>query len=60
VKKNFGKATAVLALVITINVLMSERALRETYLPGFKAAVEHGGVYSVAGAYNKFRGEWCT
>jgi len=44
----------------TINVLMSERALREIYLPGFKAAVEQGGVYSVMGAYNKFRGEWCT
>lgn len=44
----------------SINVLMSERALREIYLPGFKAAVEQGGVYSVMGAYNKFRGEWCT
>lgn len=43
-----------------VNVLMSERALREIYLPGFKAAVEQGGVYSVMGAYNKFRGEWCT
>ncbi|HWB90924.1 MAG TPA: glycoside hydrolase family 3 C-terminal domain-containing protein [Puia sp.] len=44
----------------SINVLVSERALREIYLPGFKAAVEKGGVYSVMGAYNKFRGEWCT
>jgi len=43
-----------------VNVLMSERALREIYLPGFKAAVVEGGVYSVMGAYNKFRGEWCT
>ena len=43
-----------------VNVLMSERALREIYLPGFKAAVMQGGVYSVMGAYNKFRGEWCT
>jgi len=43
-----------------VNVLMSERALREIYLPGFKAAVEQGGVYSVMGAYNKFRGQWCT
>jgi beta-glucosidase len=43
-----------------INVLMSERALREIYLPGFKAAVKEGGVYSVMGAYNKFRGEFCT
>ncbi|MCW3092749.1 MAG: glycoside hydrolase family 3 [Ferruginibacter sp.] len=44
----------------SINVLMSERALREIYLPGFKAAVQEGGVYSVMGAYNKFRGQWCT
>ena len=43
-----------------VNVLMSERALREIYLPGFKAAVMEGGAYSVMGAYNKFRGEWCT
>ncbi|GGA81847.1 glycosyl hydrolase [Puia dinghuensis] len=43
-----------------VNVIMSERALREIYLPGFKAAVTEGGVYSVMGAYNKFRGEWCT
>lgn len=44
----------------SINVLMSERALREIYLPGFKAAVEEAGVYTVMGAYNKFRGQWCT
>ncbi len=44
----------------SINVLMSERALREIYLPGFKAAVQVGGVYTVMGAYNKFRGQWCT
>lgn len=43
-----------------VNVLMSERALREIYLPGFKAAVTEGGVYSVMGAYNKFRGQFCT
>ncbi|MCU7550171.1 glycoside hydrolase family 3 C-terminal domain-containing protein [Chitinophagaceae bacterium LB-8] len=44
----------------SINVLMSERALREIYLPGFKAAVQEGGVYTVMGAYNKFRGQFCT
>jgi beta-glucosidase len=43
-----------------INVEMSERALREIYLPGFKAAVTEGGVNSIMGAYNKFRGEYCT
>ena len=44
----------------TINVEMSERALHEIYLPGFKAAVTEGNVNTLMGAYNKFRGEWCT
>lgn len=43
-----------------INVIMSERALREIYMPGFKAAVMEGGVNTMMGAYNKFRGEYCT
>lgn len=42
----------------SIDVLASERALREIYLPGFRAAVEKGGAYSVMGAYNRFRGEF--
>ncbi|HUE82097.1 MAG TPA: glycoside hydrolase family 3 C-terminal domain-containing protein [Pyrinomonadaceae bacterium] len=41
----------------TINVEMDERALREIYLPAFKAAVQEAGVLTVMGAYNKFRGE---
>jgi beta-glucosidase len=44
----------------SINVEMSERALREIYLPGFKAAVTEGGVNTLMGSYNKFRGEWAT
>jgi beta-glucosidase len=44
----------------TVNVLMSERALREIYLPGFKAAVTLGGVNTVMGSYNKFRGQYAT
>lgn len=43
-----------------INVEMSDRALREIYLPGFRAAVVEGGVNTVMGAYNRFRGEYCT
>lgn len=42
-----------------VDVEMSERALHEIYLPGFKAAVEKGGVYAIMGAYNKFSGTWC-
>jgi len=44
----------------TIDVYASERALREIYLPAFKAAVEEGGALTVMAAYNKFRGEWCA
>lgn len=44
----------------SINVLMSERALREIYLPGFKAAIEEADVNTIMGAYNRFRGEFCT
>jgi beta-glucosidase len=44
----------------SIDVEMSERALREIYLPGFKAAVTDAHVNTLMGAYNKFRGQWCT
>ncbi len=42
-----------------INVELSDRALYEIYLPAFKAAVEEGGVWSIMGSYNKFRGQHC-
>jgi len=44
----------------SVDVTMSERALREIYLPGFKASVMEGGAYTVMAAYNKFRGDWCS
>lgn len=44
----------------TVSVEMDERTLREIYLPGFAAAVKEGGVYTLMGAYNKFRGQYCT
>jgi len=43
----------------TIDVEVDERALREIYLPAFKAAVQEAGVWSVMGAYNQFRGQHC-
>lgn len=44
----------------TVDVECSERALREIYLPAFKAAVQEGGALTVMAAYNKFRGEFCV
>jgi beta-glucosidase len=43
----------------SINVEMDERALREIYLPAFRASVQEAGVLSVMGAYNLFRGQHC-
>lgn len=39
------------------NAIVSERDLRETYLPAFRTLVTEGNVYSVMGAYNQFRGQ---
>ncbi len=43
-----------------VNVEVSERALREIYLPGFRAAVRQGGVYTVMSAYNLVRGHYAS
>jgi len=42
-----------------INVELSDRALYEIYLPAFKAAVQEGNVWSIMGAYNQYRGQYC-
>ncbi len=42
-----------------IDVELSDRALREIYLPAFEAAVTEAKVWSVMGSYNQFRGEHC-
>lgn len=38
---------------------VSERELRETYLPHFEACIKEGGAYSIMGAYNRTNGEVC-
>lgn len=42
-----------------VDVEVDERTLREIYLAGFEAAVRQGGVLTVMGSYNKFRGRYC-
>ena len=39
------------------NVIISDRALHEIYLPAFKAAVEQGKAWAVMGAYNLYKDE---
>jgi beta-glucosidase len=41
-----------------VSVEISERILREMYLPHFKKCIEAGAA-SVMSAYNKVRGQWC-
>lgn len=36
-----------------VNVIVGERALREIYLPAFKAGVQEGGAWCVMSSYNK-------
>ena len=40
-----------------VNVIVSDRALHEIYLPAFKAAVQEGGAWAVMGAYNLYKNQ---
>ncbi|MDN3668923.1 glycoside hydrolase family 3 C-terminal domain-containing protein [Echinicola jeungdonensis] len=44
----------------SFDVDVSDRDLYETYFPAFRKTVKDAGVYSVMGAYNRFRGESCS
>ena len=43
----------------TTNVIVSDRALNEIYLPAFKAAVQDAGVWAVMGSYNLYLNQHC-
>lgn len=43
-----------------VNVVVGERALREIYLPAFRAGVKQGHVWTIMAAYNKINGEHAT
>lgn len=44
---------------LTVDVEVEEKALREIYLPAFYDALIKSKSYTVMGAYNKIKGEYC-
>jgi len=57
--KHFAVHSGPESLRHVFNAEISERDLRETYLPAFRTLVVDSKVESVMGAYNRFRGEAC-
>lgn len=42
-----------------VNVVLSDRALYEIYLPAFRKAVQEGGAWTIMGAYNRIWNQHC-
>ena len=40
-----------------VNVIVSDRALHEIYLPAFKAAVQEAGTWAIMGSYNLYQNQ---
>jgi len=43
-----------------VSVTVDERALREIYMPAFKATITEGNAWTIMSAYNKLRGVYCS
>lgn len=44
----------------SVSVEVDERALREIYLPAFRASITEGNAWTIMSAYNKVRGVYCS
>ena len=44
----------------TVDAIVDERALRETYLKAFQITIEKSNPWSIMSAYNKVNGEYCS
>ena len=42
-----------------VNVIVSDRAMREIYLPAFEAAVKQGHTWGIMGSYNLYKDQHC-
>lgn len=58
--KHFAVHSGPEALRHSFDVDVSNRDLYETYFPAFIKTIQDGHVYSIMGAYNRFRGESCS
>lgn len=58
--KHFAVHSGPEALRHSFDIDVSDMDLYETYLPAFRKTVEEAKVYSVMGAYNRFRGKSCS
>jgi beta-glucosidase len=58
--KHFAVHSGPESLRHSFNAVVSEKDLRETYLPAFEACVVEGGAESVMSAYNRVNGEPCS
>lgn len=44
---------------LNVDVIVSDRALREIYFPAFEAIVKEGNAYAIMAAYNKLWDQYC-
>lgn len=44
---------------LNVEVIVSDRALREIYFPAFEAVVKEGNAYAIMAAYNKLWDQYC-